>query len=753
MTPSAQSYGTAKLKRDYNTSYPDTDATVNGTRALKRLKDGGEEVGNGGTDYGYEFRESQEQIDYDFSLPSSINRDHPRYAGTCSRYDFGFLRSASSEEPDEHGSCLIYVSDMSDTIRPARIEESNSELVKDDVPRPPLDPSDQSLHNDIALAAIRDPSPPVIETELKAGGSTDKSKSEITDLGDQLYANLKTDDDQALHANSPIQEKSLQDRIFAELFQTQQESKGFFPKGRLDLIQESVVAAELTKCLSETVSEQKIQEYASQICTAPPDGMREKSDESQNIKSYRKIFAILVLIEKSETIGKFLDEEVHDGDLPLRKVDLGLPGIFGLRRRLQQSDRPSKRLRCFDTWKRINIINFEEWQWTLLAPFFARGRRNDVKNYVLPDQTILPFTKDSRRQERDREIEDFEGGFGRVFKTSNGAFAIKRLNSQDTQSFKREFEMLAKFSDDAHIHLVSLLAAYKQFNYFHFIFHWANADLLRFWMRVQPCPEFTYERLSWVARQCAGLASGLLKIHRYESIYERPAQLAGVPLGVADMVTSTKLYGRHGDIKPANILWFRDPTDPNDLGILKISDFGLAELHTKHSRSNRPKSNVAYSKNYRPPEHDLKGGTISRSYDIWTIACLYLEFIAWLLGGWALVKNFTIMRAAPGEVQSPEDRDYAFFELEDGGISARIKESVIDFIDKAHSHPACTEFLHEFLNMIQYDMLLVETSGLEKGKRIECGKLHQKLDEMCRKCGNSRGYAMTPAAWNRRSLG
>lgn len=52
--------------------------------------------------------------------------------------------------------------------------------------------------------------------------------------------------------------------------------------------------------------------------------------------------------------------------------------------------------------------------------------------------------------------------------------------------------------------------------------------------------------------------------------------------------------------------------------------------------------------------------------------------------------------------------------------------------------------------MIQYDMLLIETSRLENGKRIECGKLYQKLDEMSRKCGDSQEYAMTPAAWNRR---
>lgn len=170
---------------------------------------------------------------------------------------------------------------------------------------------------------------------------------------------------------------------------------------------------ELTNCLPGTASERTIAEYACKICPAPSAGLRSGDIRVKDVKSYRTVFAILVLIEQIETIGEFLDEEIHDGDLPLRKVDLpGMPRAFGLRRK-NESSPP---LKCFDTWKRISIINFEEWQWTVLAPFFTRGRRNDVKKYFLPDQIILPFTKDSRRQNGVHEVEDFEGGFGRVFK-------------------------------------------------------------------------------------------------------------------------------------------------------------------------------------------------------------------------------------------------------------------------------------------------------------------------------------------------
>lgn len=238
--------------------------------------------------------------------------------------------------------------------------------------------------------------------------------------------------------------------------------------------------------------------------------------------------------------------------------------------------------------------------------------------------------------------------------------------------------MLSKFSDDANPHLISLLAAYTQRKSFYLIFPWAGADLLQFWLEIKPKPNFE-ETVPWVATQCAGLASGLLQIHKYESIREpRDSTAANGTLNVPEKSTRIILYGRHGDIKPANILWFPNPKDGNDGGTLKLTDFGLAEFHTLDSRSNLPKSQVATSPSYRAPEYDMVGGKISRSYDIWTMGCLYLEFIAWLLGGWDLVKLFTFKRATQVITPSLEPNDYSFFELLESGKTARTKKSVTE---------------------------------------------------------------------------
>lgn len=84
--------------------------------------------------------------------------------------------------------------------------------------------------------------------------------------------------------------------------------------------------------------------------------------------------------------------------------------------------------------------------------------------------------------------------------------------------------------------------------------------------------------------------------------------------------------GRHGDIKPENLLW---RTDSVSSAILFIPDLGLNQFNYKQSRSVVSPFGLGGLQTYIPPEPSLLA-PVSRSYDIWT-ACLYLEFIIWVL--------------------------------------------------------------------------------------------------------------------------
>ncbi|KAI4671387.1 uncharacterized protein J4E88_009052 [Alternaria novae-zelandiae] len=99
-----------------------------------------------------------------------------------------------------------------------------------------------------------------------------------------------------------------------------------------------------------------------------------------------------------------------------------------------------------------------------------------------------------------------------------------------------------------------------------------------------------------------------------------------------------KVSYRHGDLKPGNILWFREN---NGYGTLKIGDWGEAKSHKQVTalRHGRLDTTAKYgTRRYEPPETGLQSllpkGTPhvrSRLYDVWGMGCIILEFIIWLL--------------------------------------------------------------------------------------------------------------------------
>lgn len=180
------------------------------------------------------------------------------------------------------------------------------------------------------------------------------------------------------------------------------------------------------------------------------------------------------------------------------------------------------------------------------------------------------------------------------------------------------------------------------------IFPWARSDLQDYWTS-HPSPALDHEAVCWLADQCAGLARGLAQIHRHKTtLAEHRTNSMKLESRAGPGSTDDRekeqlrqlLFGRHGDIKPENILWYTDKSKQNDRGILKISDFGLTEFSARHSQVYKRNSQLAHSVSYRAPECDLEGGFVGQSYDIWTLGCLYLELIAWQLGGVQLLEDF-----------------------------------------------------------------------------------------------------------------
>ncbi|ROV94109.1 hypothetical protein VPNG_09347 [Cytospora leucostoma] len=583
--------------------------------------------------------------------------------------------------------------------------------------------------------------------------------SNVTDLGasQREVAYAKADQEctpaQALspHGSARV---SLQDRLLGMLqsIPGHEEKKGFFPEQQLlKTITEEYVKKEIQMCPRLAQNPFATESIAREICgTTPGDG-------KPGLR-FKKIFTILVLCEKLEAILFFLEERVSDFDLPLHKITpAGGPSkVFNLVRKHSQNV-----LDCFLGWSSAALWRFEEWQWTTLAPFFHNGQRKNVKHFILPDQVPLPFNTDSRFGSAESVYDrlEFEGGFSNVFKVSihpehhdfykpgthRRDFAVKCLTSRDRDEFKREADTLRKFSGNSHRHLVSLQGTYEQFGRFYLLFPWAEAHLRDYW-KTHLEPTSDDASIIWMAEQCSGIADGLTKIHRHITTFQQLRTGTGCIDPGSHRISRVdtqehnerhfrqQLFGRHGDIKPENILWFRDSSNKHDRGVLKISDFGLTEFTNRRSQCYKKNNQVAHSLTYRPPECDLEEADIGPSYDIWTLGCLYLELITWQLGGWHMLQSFQDKRRLQDPMHHNMPTD-TFFEI---------------FILDLHAHRACTEYFHEFLDLIAEEMLIVKSPNPEEGGRVSIARAHAKLDKMLKKCRVDTVYASKPAPWPRR---
>ncbi|KAK6206036.1 hypothetical protein LQW54_007975 [Pestalotiopsis sp. IQ-011] len=386
------------------------------------------------------------------------------------------------------------------------------------------------------------------------------------------------------------------------------------------------------------------------------------------------------------TIWDVLQDQVFDDHLPLAYDRAERPTLF-----LQdKSSGQWRQLRCFleaRIWGTQNKLDICQWQWYLTVPYMKvdiTGSTFQAYQETFGKHVKLPWSSKSRDGEvMKNESTQGWGGYSAVYRYhiddrfhgfhkvlakiglngGKGFFALKVLNlftESDKAAFqglsnlfRNERQQLDRFNGSVHEHLVTLLAAFEQEdvakNYF--IFPWADCDLSGYWESQQA------RDVRWVAAQLNGLVGALDKIHN-------PPHLANI-------------YGRHGDLKPDNILWYT-PYKGDPRGILVISDMGFTAVNSEISRSKQT-NGKARTPTYRAPELDIYEANVSREYDIWCLGCIFLEMMMWILGGDALIKQFkkermTVENVVNG-VKTP-----VFFAF-DSQRQAVVKQEVIQIRD------------------------------------------------------------------------
>lgn len=236
----------------------------------------------------------------------------------------------------------------------------------------------------------------VVSSDITSGGPK-PPPSDVTDLGNRGFYHhqesaSRTSVD-SLDFDRNYEHLELWDRFAEERVETNAGER-FIPRALLSsIVDEECVINQLsmTKCLGKTHTESEILEYAETICKESPVPDPEDESKPAEIKSFKKIFTILVMIEETSSIVRFIKEDVNDTHLPLVNHPWGKNGML---HDLRRKGDGAKKLKCFDDWRTSQKEAFYKWQWVTIAPFFHKGFDKDVKHFPLHDFVILPFTSD-----------------------------------------------------------------------------------------------------------------------------------------------------------------------------------------------------------------------------------------------------------------------------------------------------------------------------------------------------------------------
>lgn len=354
-------------------------------------------------------------------------------------------------------------------------------------------------------------------------------------------------------------------------------------------------------------------------------------DDITGNKKRIKLLSILLLAERVDLLKHLIDHEVSDVDLPLELDRPRLAPCLGRERAIVDYFLTSQFKVCvpvFDFF--TDGVMVKQLHKNQRLPFLTKselgnGGQGRVWRVEIPPghlTTLARIPSVIRAEPKNlaklsRAKCSYKNTWGKFRK--GPSFALKEFSNRDY--FDRELDALNHFkSHNKHKHLINLLSAYSQGNKYFMIFPWAIGNLDTLWKSVNPRQMDPL----WLLEQCYGLTEGLCKIHQYHE--DKPGKPS----------TDGKLcVGRHGDIKPQNILWFKDSSTAAGVGRLVLSDFTLMRFHNEGSNTVTTVGHIGFTNTYRAPEVAFTSHQyISQKYDVWSIGCVFLEFISWHLVGY-----------------------------------------------------------------------------------------------------------------------
>lgn len=409
----------------------------------------------------------------------------------------------------------------------------------------------------------------------------------------------------------------------------------------------------------------------------------------------KRTFAILLVVRKLDALQDLIREDWGDEFLPV--VDAAL---------ISRSD---KRLpAAFSEWDLDTRKRFSDIQWAVLVPVFS-----EAQHLKLDDNARLPFIKTDMIAsgafgtvscvEIHRDHEQFEK-FESPTNEKGRVYALKQFSQvkahDNRRAFDRELAVLRSLRSSGHDHIMGYWASFEQQGRYSIIFPLAEENLRQFWANTTPSSVTSH----WYLQQMTGIATALDYLHN-------------------DLLAqdSSPLSGYHHDIKPENILVFVDGSSAHRF---KISDFGASYLYPKESRQELPPHPGLGT--YEPPECQLDLPQ-SQAYDVWSLGCIFLECLTWLMKGSSAIEDFAEDRLNDVEICGNMFKDDYFFTLEFNEsytpVRAMTRPAVIKWIRALERDAKCIEAIPGLLHLIENGLLQVDQS-----KRLQARILSQRLE-------------------------
>ncbi|KAI0505812.1 kinase-like protein [Xylaria bambusicola] len=415
---------------------------------------------------------------------------------------------------------------------------------------------------------------------------------------------------------------------------------------------------------------------------------RRGEDYSQMAKQAKKVFAILGFFEAPTLISTLFEDGLRDKHLPLTRVE---------RSRVLVGSR-GREFTSFQKLSDMDVENFLRCQWYALAPVFTA-----LSSDVHVDREIC-VTKDNPLPFFDVKKISSIPGRSTVYQGTLHAAHIKPRPDEhvkiaikdftDKTDFDKEKGNLVKIQKLNHPHLIRQIATIEQGKSYYIIFPWASGGNLSDFWKSPRTPETEYLKpLTWCLEQMFGLADALFALHHKLGDHK----LDG-------------MHCRHGDLKPENILYFD--------GTLVIADVGVSKVHVLGTDLRHDPTNTkATTPCYEPPEAETDTKR-PRRYDMWSLGCIFMEFIIWLLEGYGAIEDFKKQRRGNDDPFPQKGAYYQHNKPE----PAIVHPVVTAKIEALRQHPRCTSQLTSLLKLISEDLIVVDPL-----KRAEAGELRDKL--------------------------